>query len=242
MMFHRVILLVALTWALIPVCTTPVQAVILFTHEFESDAQGWGDRDAGEMDVSYADGFGNTAGSMRGDFDEDVFDPETDAWRLSAIPNGSDLTQSGTYDLTSFTFQFYAANVVPSDLSIRFGNNDHTFFRGFTVTQDDYWYTFTAPLTSANGWFGGTQAAFDSVLLNTTFIEIQVTRGSYDAETYYFDNFALNAVPAGEGGGGEGGPSVIPEPSTIQFVLLLAVLWAAMRRGQRFNVGELAHE
>lgn len=204
------------------------QAAVLFSDDFSADAENWGDRDTGEMAVSHAAGFGNNAGSMRGHFDADV-SWDTDAWRLSTIPNGNDLTQGHTYTPTLFSFQFYADNVVPSDLILRFGNGFDTFFRGFTVSALDSWLSFSAPLTSVAGWFGGDQSAFDSVLQSTTFIELQVTRNGFDEQTYYFDNFQLQGNEGWQEGGG-GGPSAVPEPNTITLLVFIILPIMAIRR------------
>ncbi|HMP73414.1 MAG TPA: PEP-CTERM sorting domain-containing protein [Kiritimatiellia bacterium] len=210
-------------------------AVLLIDHDFAGGNQGWGDRDPGEMNVGWTGvgGFGNpaTSGSMQGDFAGSVFTPETDAFRLTS--GLGDLTQAGVYDLVSFSFQFYAAHVVPADLILRVGNGSHTFFRGFTVSSTLNWQTFTAPLSSVSGWFGGTQAQFDSVLTSTTFIDIQVSRSGFDAQTYYFDNFQLTGVEAGnnnDDNNGGGGPSAVPEPNTINLLVSIGLLGLASRR------------
>lgn len=206
-------------------------AIVLSTNEFTTNNENWGDRDPGEMAIGWTGGQGNPSGSMQGDFASGVFTPETDAFRLTTIPFGGDLTDGGTYDLVSFTFQFYADNVLPSDLIFRFGNGSATFFRGFTLNSIDTWQTFTAPLTSVAGWFGGSQATFDAVLADTTFIELQVSRNSSVDQTYFFDNFQLNGeLSGGGGGGGGGGPSAVPEPNTLSLLGFAAMIAAAMRR------------
>jgi hypothetical protein len=211
--------------------TGAAHAIVLSTNEFNTTAENWGDRDGGEMTVGWTGSQGNPAGSMQGDFANGIFTPETDAFRLTTIPFGGDLTDGGTYDLVSFSFQFYADTVLPSDLILRFGNGSATFFRGFTLNSIDAWQTFTAPLTSVAGWFGGSQATFDTVLADTTFIELQVSRNSSVAQTYFFDNFQLNGeLSGGGGGGGGGGPSAVPEPNTLSLLGFAAMIAAAMRR------------
>lgn len=203
-------------------------AVILIDHDFAADSQNWGDRDAGEMDVNWTGSLGNPSGSMQGDFADNIFTPETDAFQLTT--GLGDLTQGGLYDLTQFNFQFYAQDVTPSDLILRFGNGSFTFFTGFTVPGIGQWYSFSASLASVAGWFGGTQSDFDNTLANTTFIELQVTRSGSDAQTYFFDNFQLQGNEDDGGDPGGGGGSSVPEPNTVNLIVSVAIIVLAMRR------------
>lgn len=201
-------------------------AAIILTDDFSAGNDNWGDRDVGEMSVSHNGGFGNSAGSMEGVFAvQNPASPETDAFRLTT--GLGDLTQGGTYNLTSFTFDFYAASVLPSDLIFRFGDGSSTFFQAVTLTGLNSWETFTLSLASVSGWFGGNQTQFDAALQGTTFVEVQVSRSGTNSQTYYMDNFTLNGDLAGGGGGG---PSAIPEPNTISLLLLVALVVVAVRR------------
>jgi hypothetical protein len=209
------------------------QGAILLTDTFDSDDENWGDRDAGEMTVTYTGGFGNPAGSMQGTFAAQGSPlAETDAFRLTS--GLGDLTQGGTYDLTAFAFDFYALNVLPSDLIFRFGDGVSTFFRGVTLNAVESWQTFSLSLASVSGWFGGDQTAFDNALSSVTFVEIQLSRSGIGSQTYYLDNFELTGELAGGGGGG-GGPSAIPEPNTISLLLLVVAMLLALRRYRGFS-------
>ena len=204
-----------LMWLL---CVSSAPAVILITHDFDTSDHGWGDRDAGEMDVNW------NGTAMQGDFDQDIFTPETDAFLLTS--GLGDLTQGGVYDLTSWTFNFFADTIAPSDLIFRFGDGVTTFFRAASIGFN------SLSLASVAGWFGGDQTTFDSALTATTFVEIQVTRNGFDAQTYRLDDFILNGELDGQGGGG--GPSAVPEPNTINLFLLIVLIMMALRRFRGF--------
>ncbi len=206
------------------------QGAILLTDTFDANAENWGDRDVGEMTVAHSGVVGSPAGSMEGSFALQGSPlAETDAFRLTA--GLGDLTQGGTYDLTAFAFDFYAVNVLPSDLIFRFGDGTSTFFRGVTLNSVTAWQTFSLSLASVSGWFGGDQTAFDNALSSVTFVEIQVSRQGIDAQTFYMDNFELT----GELAGAVGGPSAIPEPSTISLLLLVVAMLGALRRSRGFS-------
>lgn len=198
------------------------QSAILLTDTFDVDAENWGDRDAGEMTVTYNGGVGNTPGAMQGAFASQGSPlAETDAFRLTS--GLGDLTQSDTYTLTAFSFDFYAVNILPSDLIFRFGDGVNTFFRGVTLNAVTSWQTFSLSLASVSGWFGGDQTAFDNALSSVSFVEVQVSRAGTGAQNYYMDNFQLTGELAG-------GPSAVPEPSTISLLLLVLALLLSLRR------------
>jgi len=187
--------------------------VINVTEDFSASAAGWGDRDLNEMDVAW------NGSAMQGDFDAGILTPETDAFQLTS--GLGDLTQAGTYDLTSFTFNFFADTIAPSDVIFRFGDGVSTFFRAASVGFN------SLSLASVAGWFGGSQAAFDAALSAATFLEVQVTRNGADAQTYRLDNFTLNGTLDNGGGGG---PSAVPEPNTINLLAFIGMIGFALKR------------
>lgn len=205
-------------------------AASLSVETFGSIAN-WQDRDVDEMDVTYNAGFGNPAGSLQGSFlEQDIAFPETDAFRAGALFSSSSGAFTGDYwtDVPTFgswSFSFYADDVLPSDLIVRFGDGTSTFLRSglAQVGAVDNWYTVTIPLTYA-GWVGGSESAFSNALGNVTFVDVQVTRSGTSAQDYFIDNFALNAAVLGGG--------AVPEPTTAGLLLAsLAVLRAARKRG-----------
>lgn len=205
------------------------QAAVLFSDTFDSGNEGWGDRDSGEMAVNWTGGFGNGAGSMQGDFAaQGVPSPESDAFRLTGL--GNLWTTYSGYSMDSFTFQFYAADVLPVDLIFRINGSGGTFIRSFSgyVTATDFWSPVTVSL-GYSGWLGGTAAAFSNTLGSVNWVDIQVARNGASAQTYYFDNFALNGTLGGGGGGGGGG-SAVPEPNTLLTLSMAGLGLFAVRR------------
>jgi len=208
-------LALTLALALLPLSSL---SAILFSDDFTASNEGWGDRDAGEMSVSWtgAGGFGNPAasGSMQGTFAvQGAYTPETDAFRLAGL---GDLwgTYAG-YSLDSFTFDFYSDDVLPLDLIFRISDGINTFSKLLSSAGSlDAWAPITVSLNHASGWLGGGATAFSNALGAVTFVDIQVSRNGASAQDFFFDNFALNGTL-----GGGGGPSAIPEPGTGLLVL-----------------------
>ena len=204
-------------------------AAVLGTETFGGGISGWVDRDVDEMTVSYNAGFGNAAGSLQGLFEaQGASSPETDAFRITAGSSGGMFTGDYWTDVpgfTAWTFSFYADDILPSDLLIRFNDGVNTFVRSVLsqVTAQDNWYSVTVPLTYV-GWLGGSASAFSNALSNVTFIDVQLTRNGTGAQSYFLDNFTLSDTAA----------TSVPEPSTAGLLLAsVAVLRAARKRGSR---------
>ena len=209
------------------------RAAVLGTETFGSDPS-WVDRDPGEMAVSYNNGVANPPLSLQGFFaSQDQSSPESDAFRISTSSSSGNFTGDYWTDVPTFaswSFSFYADNVLASDMIVRFNGAGSTFaYSVFNqVSSIDHWYTVTVPLTYA-GWVGGSGLQFTNALGNVTFIDVQITRNGTGAQTYYLDNFALNGPSEGGGGGG-----AVPEPSTAGLLLAsVAVLRATRKRGSR---------
>ena len=205
-------------------------AATLGTETFGGGLSGWVDRDVNEMTVTYNAGIGNAPGSLQGSFAaQGEASPETDAFRITGASSGGNYTGDYWTDVpgfSSWSFSFYADDVLPSDLLIRFNGNGDTFLRTVLtqVTSVDSWYTVTVPLTYA-GWLGGSASAFSNALGSVSFIDVQLTRNGTGAQNFYIDNFTLS--DAGSGG-------TVPEPSTAGLLLAsVAVLRAARKRGSR---------
>jgi hypothetical protein len=188
---------------------------------------GWVDRDASEMTVSYSASLGNPAGALQGTFAaQDVAGPETDAFRIDGGSSGGVFMGDYWTDVPGFnswSFSFYADDVLPTDLLIRFGDGANTFLRSALsqVSAVDNWYTVTVPLTYA-GWLGGSAADFSNALGGVSFIDLQLTRSGIGAQDFYVDNFALN--------GGLAGGSSVPEPSTAGLLFVSTILLRVVRR------------
>jgi hypothetical protein len=204
-------------------------AAVLGTETFGGGQSGWVDRDVDEMTVAYNAGFGNAAGSLQGSFDpQGASSPETDAFRITGASSGGMFTGDYWTDVpgfTAWTFSFYADDILPSDLLIRFNDGVNTFVRTVLsqVAAQDNWYSVTVPLTYS-GWLGGSASAFSNALSNVTFIDVQLTRNGTGAQSYFLDNFTLSDTSV----------TAVPEPSTAGLLLAsVAVLRAARKKGSR---------
>ncbi len=209
------------------------RGAVLYTSTFSSGDDGWVDRDSNEMIVSWANSFGNTAGSLLGFFDsQDVPVPETDAFRA----NGSTAGGSFVGDYTAanageLVFNFYALDVKPSDLVLRLNGNGYTFFRsvGSQVVSVGSWYTVTVPLVWDVNWIGSGSSDFSTALAGVNWIDVQVTRNGSDSQSYYLDNIELKEGSNNENGGG-GGDSAVPEPELGLFALCIGTLLLARKK------------
>jgi len=210
-------------------------AANFFTETFTGTAGGWLTRD-GEMTVSQNAGMGTPAadGALQGTFAlQDPFSPQTDAFIAGGLGNTANFTGNYWNDVPNFSswsFNFYADDVLPTDVIVRFGNGVNTFFRGVTINALDTWTPVTVSLSYA-GWFGGSAGLFSNVLSNVTFVEVQVSRNGAGVQDYFIDNFALNQ--ANNGGGG----SAVPEPEQGLLILGAMVLFAFRRTRQALARG-----
>lgn len=203
-------------------------AAVFYTETFSGTLSGWTDRDPGEMSVSYQSGFGNPAGSAQGSFGTQVFPvPQTDAFRINSGSSGGNFV--GNYwaiapGFTGFRFDFYATNVLPSALSIRFsdGTNIFTGALSWQVLSTGSWYTVRVPLEYDNGhvvWFGGTAAQFSNALSAVSFIDIEITRNGTGSQRYFVDNFSLVDEML-----------FVPEPTSGLFWFGWALVFGGLRR------------
>ena len=194
----------------------PVPGAVLYQEEFNVNAAGWGDRDAGEMAVSY-DG---TNDRMAGSFGAS-FLSMSDAFRISTGANfmGNYVTPG----LTQISFDLLAANILPSDLFIRIFSGTELFTYQFNpVSLSD---TYVVNLVWNAGWNGENEAAFNAALTSVTALEIQIARNGSGAQSYYLDNVqTLNTVLGG------GGDSAIPEPNVISMFVLALAVFSGIRR------------
>ncbi|MBW7908933.1 MAG: hypothetical protein H3C50_08475 [Kiritimatiellae bacterium] len=205
---------------------------VLYVSTFDSNDEGWLDRDASEMAVSFNGSFGNGAGSLAGVFaSQGIPTPETDAFRAGGSTAGGAF--AGDYTAVNageFVFSFYAEDVLPSDLVLRLNGGSGTFFRsvGAQVSGIGSWYTVTVPLVWDASWVGSGAGAFATALTAVNWIDVQVTRNGGDGQTYYLDNFELKE--ASESNNGGGGDPLVPEPQLGIFALCLGALLLARRR------------
>jgi hypothetical protein len=216
--FHRIIGYHVLAFLL---AAGPAGAAIVTVEDFEGGANGWTDRDAGEMTVTHQASVGAPAsGAMQGVFAAQVFAvPQTDAF---IINSGTDFI-GGYAGITGFTFDLFALNVLPSDATLRLISGANTFFYTLNLAAMGVgvWTGFEVSLTYSSGWVGGA-AAFTAALASVDQVEVQLTRSGLAAQTYYLDNFGTTEQDFGDGGGGPG--SAVPEPDALSLILVAGLL------------------
>lgn len=200
-------------------------AAVFYTETFDSGTAGWTDRDPGELTAGASATVGNPAGSLRGSFGTQLIPtPQTDALRAGTGASGGNFAGNYYADVAGFTgfkFEFYSTNVLPTDLSVRFGNGTNTFTLavGYQVPSLGVWYTVGVPLDYSWGWFGGTAAQFSNTLSSVSFVEVQITRNGGTAQSYYVDNFRLvNEL------------IFVPEPASGLFWFGWALVFGGLRR------------
>ena len=209
------------------------KGAVVYTETFGSGANGWGDRDAGEMAVTHQASVGSPASAaMQGQFSASIL-PMTDAFRIST---GSDFVGNYTTygnGLTQIKFDLYAENVVPSDLFIRLVDGTDVYSYQFSLGSFgiDTWTTFSVNLDYTSGWAGpGGSGGFSTALASVDALEIQLTRNGNSSQFYYLDNVQTLDDPLSGGGGGGG---AVPEPSTGVLVLsFAAVIYGRLRRAR----------
>lgn len=212
-----------------------VHGAIVTLEPFDSGTSGWTDRDAGEMTVSYDASFGSLAGSLRGTFaTQALLFTETDAFRATTTSSSGSFV--GNYasatGYTGFVFDFYAADVLPSDLMLRFNGAGSTFFVSVLpqVVVPGQWQTVQVPLGYDFGWVGGSTAAFSNALSSANWVDVQITRSGSAQQSYFIDNFALTS----------GALLSVPEPGTGVLALGGFVLIMARRRIRKAMYGVTA--
>ncbi len=194
-------------------------AAALYLEDFETDI-GVVNRD-GIMTVTH------DAGNewMVGSFPLQGFPiPQSDAFVIDSAQF------TGSYaGLTQIRFQMYAVNVLPSDLFIRIIDGANVFSYQFNPIAGMFnnWQTFTVDLAWSFGWSGPSELDFNTALTSVDQIEIQLSRNTGVLQEYHLDN--LETLNTDLGGGG-GGPSAVPEPSTISMLLFVVMLGLIMRR------------
>ena len=205
---------------------------VVYTEDFSGGANGWGDRDAGEMGVSHQGSVGSPASAaMQGLFGASVL-PQTDAFTINSGANFVGNYTTYGAGLTQIKFDLYADNVLPSDLFIRIINGSDTFSYQYSLASLalDTWTTFTVDLDFTTGWSGPSLAAFNAALTSVDQLDIQLTRNGNSSQLFYLDNVQTLDTPLNGGGGGGGGS--VPEPGSGILVMCFAALLYGRTRKQ----------
>jgi hypothetical protein len=165
-----------------------------------------------------------STGSLQGSFNALTFPtPQTDAWRANSGTATGAFT--GNYwALTNFTgwqFMFFASNVLPSSLVVRFGDGTNVFSYaiGTAAMATGNWYAVSVPLTYSIIWKGGSAGQFSNALSSVNFIDIEVSRNGNKKQTYFIDNFSLTDQIL-----------FVPEPTSGLFWFGWALVFGGLRR------------
>jgi hypothetical protein len=222
----------ALAALLLLIAAPTAHATVLASETFDTTDANWTDRDAFEMTVAHST-FGNPGGSLHGSFAaQTILAFESDAFRADTSPLASGGAFSGDWYSTYgsfnyFNFSFYSEDVLPSAFVMRIGNGINTFLFNLTpqVGTVGSWSTISVSLDYSAGWVGGSATQFSNVFSNVSFIDLQVTRNSTNAQDYYVDNISLENFVAEA--------STVPEPQSLGLVLAgLFVLRLARKRAR----------
>ncbi len=188
----------------------------MYLEEFNVNAAGWGDRDAGEMSVSYD----ATNDRMVGSFAVS-FLSMSDAFRITS---GNFMGNYVTPGLTQISFDLVAANILPSDLFLRIFSGSDLFTYQFNPVSLSA--TYVVNLDWSAGWNGLSEAAFNAALTSVTALEIQIARNGSGAQSYYLDN--VQTLDTDLGGGD--GSSAVPEPTMVSMFVLAVAVFSGLRR------------
>lgn len=199
----------------------------LYVETFDSGSAGWTTRD-GEMSVNH------DAGNdwLVGDYSA-TFLPQADAFRIASGSNftGNYTSGSTNHPLTQLQFDLFAADISPSFMFMRLISGANMFSYQYSLTGNvGVWDTYTVDLVWSAGWIGVSESLFNSALTSVDAIEIEITRNTPVAQSYYLDNVETLNTELGD----PGGPAtVIPEPSVMNLVFSgIVVLMAARRRNR----------
>lgn len=185
-----------------------------YTETWDSNDADWDSRD-GEMTVGH-DSFGNPGGALKGIFDAQFFPfPQTDAFTAQEVAIDGDTGDdpfTGDYGAIGYwngwTFDFYAEDVLPSDLVFRFTDGVNTFFKSFAsqVTTIGVWHTVRIYPGYNSGWIGGSAFDFEQALTDVEQVDIQITRSGLEEQSFYLDNLNYSG-------------NQVPEPNTAMFLV-----------------------
>ena len=193
----------------------------LVLEDFSSGTNGWTEiSEAGGITFEYDDQGDN----LKGSFAALPFPwMETDGFQITS---GEDFLGDYT-GLTQIRFDFYAEDVLPSDLFIKLVSGLDMFSYQFSLgsMQVGTWATFTVNLLYDYGWQGpGGESAFNLALGagGISSLQIEFTRSGQSAQSFYLDNVQTLDTPIVE--------SIIPEPSLAMQMLVGGFLLYSMRR------------
>jgi hypothetical protein len=210
--------------SLIAAWSLAAPAAVVFVESFGSGSAGWVDRDPLEMNV-LPSVFGNPGFSLEGTFSL-LGSPsiQTDAFRATAASSSGNFV--GDYaslpDFSGWRFDFVAQTILPSDLNFRISDGANIFTWAVSPAElsVNYWRTVFVPAEFSAGWIGAGATQFNTALTNLQWMEIQVTRNGLSAQKFNIDNVeVLDFIPM-----------PLPEPDTLSFLLIGALIFMMRRR------------
>lgn len=210
-----------------------VQGAVIYTEAWDATDSGWAGVD-GNLVVSWQ-ASGNPGGSLLGSYA--LMEPpgsQPDAFRATSAASGSAYTGDYWTDLGNFygwTFQFYAADVLPSSLYMRFSDGANTYQANLLTQLGGVgsWTTLSTPALTygVGGWVGpGGLSGLSNALANVQWVEVRLDRNAGEAQSYALDNFRHN-----NDNPPDPPDSAIPEPGTGVLVLAALVGRRFFRRG-----------
>ena len=208
-----------------------VRGAQIYTETFTGGNSGWTDRD-GIMNSDSAGSPANSDGSsLVGSFSlQGTPSPQTDAFRAVAGSSSGSFVGNywtGAANFTGFQLSFMAQDIAPllaGDVQVRFRGNGNTYFYniGSYIPSAGSMFSINVPLTYTSGWHGNA-GAFSNALSNVQWVDVQVSRGTTAAQTYYLGGFALTDQPM----------TFVPEPGSLMMVLLGSWLVLTVREKRR---------
>lgn len=199
---------------------------VIYVESFTSSDRGWTGTE--DLDVEWHPS-GVSPGSLQGTFtDPGLFSQWGSYYADSSASDGAFVGNYLAVNATGFRLDFLAQDVTPSDLTLYLHGGGFTFLAALTTPGVGSWTSYTVPFT-LGPWLGGSQAQFETMLSNVSWVRLEVGSSGPDTQRYYLDNFELTGDII------NGGTSAIPEPG--QGLLLLgAILILGMRRRLIFAV------
>jgi hypothetical protein len=175
--------------------------LISWSESWHVSTRQWVERNLGtKMALSWSD-VSPDYGALRGAFGlQGMPFPDSDAF--VAEPSSSDGDFCGDYWTNgfvphSFSFDFLAADVLPSHVWLGFHGGTNTFFASVTsqVAVVGSWARVHVPLDyDTNVWSIGNGEAFSNSLTDVDWVEVRVVRSGTGLQEYYLDNFTLTQL------------------------------------------------
>ena len=201
------------------------------TDDFNYGMDGWTASNASEMPVTYDPSTGDMGlGSVEGTFaTQSLAFVQTDSFVATNTTDSGDFTGAYPTNATSYTFDFMAGTVLPSDVYVRINGAGGTYFYnvGGQITGVDTWNAVTVPLSYGSGWVGGSGVGFSNTLASVNYVDVQITRDGTSQQSYWVDNFGISDQPL----------TVVPEPNSGVFALGGLMILTARRKIRRILVG-----